>query len=38
MGWIRFVEGEKKVYCITNVNAAFPIPVSIEAIKGCLTI
>jgi hypothetical protein len=21
MGWIRFVEGEKKVYCITNVNA-----------------
>uniref|UniRef100_A0A3B6KPH2 DNA topoisomerase (ATP-hydrolyzing) n=1 Tax=Triticum aestivum TaxID=4565 RepID=A0A3B6KPH2_WHEAT len=38
MGWIRFVEGEKKVYCITNVNAAFPIPVSIEAIKDVVSV
>ncbi|VAI36827.1 unnamed protein product [Triticum turgidum subsp. durum] len=38
MGWIRFVEGEKKVYCITNVNTAFPIPVSIEAIKDVVSV
>ncbi|XP_051178274.1 meiotic recombination protein SPO11-1 [Lolium perenne] len=38
MGWIRFVEGEKKVYCITNVNAAFSIPVSIEAIKDIVSV
>ncbi|XP_066317817.1 meiotic recombination protein SPO11-1 isoform X1 [Miscanthus floridulus] len=38
MGWIRFVEGEKKVYCITNVNAAFSIPVDIEAIKDVVSV
>ncbi|CAM0876287.1 unnamed protein product [Alopecurus aequalis] len=38
MGWIRFMEGEKKVYCITNVNAAFSIPVSIEAIKDIVSV
>ncbi|XP_047071667.1 meiotic recombination protein SPO11-1 [Lolium rigidum] len=38
MGWIRFVEGKKKVYCITNVNAAFSIPVSIEAIKDIVSV
>ncbi|RLN40880.1 meiotic recombination protein SPO11 [Panicum miliaceum] len=38
MGWIRFVEGEKKVYCITNVNAAFSVPVSIEAIKDVVSV
>lgn len=38
MGWIRFLEGEKKVYCITNVNAAFSIPVSIEAIKDVISV
>lgn len=38
MGWIRFVEGEKKVYCITNVNAAFSIPVSIETIKDIVSV
>ncbi|CAN6309315.1 unnamed protein product [Urochloa humidicola] len=38
MGWIRFVEGEKKVHCIKNVNAAFSIPVSIEAIKDVVTV
>ncbi|CAL4927378.1 unnamed protein product [Urochloa decumbens] len=38
MGWIRFVEGEKKVYCIKNVNAAFSIPVSIEAIKDVVSV
>uniref|UniRef100_A0A0D9VZ38 DNA topoisomerase (ATP-hydrolyzing) n=1 Tax=Leersia perrieri TaxID=77586 RepID=A0A0D9VZ38_9ORYZ len=38
MGWIRFLEGEKKVYCIMNVNAAFTIPVSIEAIKDVVSV
>jgi len=38
MGWIRFLEGEKKVYCITNVNAAFSVPVSIEAIKDVVSV
>ncbi|KAF8709791.1 hypothetical protein HU200_029500 [Digitaria exilis] len=38
MGWIRFVEGEKKVNCIKNVNAAFSIPVSIEAIKDVVSV
>ncbi|KAM0929513.1 hypothetical protein ACQ4PT_001575 [Festuca glaucescens] len=38
MGWIRFMESEKKVYCITNVNAAFSIPVSIEAIKDVVSV
>ncbi|XP_062212439.1 meiotic recombination protein SPO11-1 isoform X2 [Phragmites australis] len=38
MGWIRFVEGEKKVYCMTNVNAAFTIPVSIESIKDVVSV
>ncbi|AQK62795.1 topoisomerase-like enzyme1, partial [Zea mays] len=38
MGWIRFMEGEKKVYCITSVNAAFSIPVDIEAIKDVVSV
>ncbi|TVU44983.1 hypothetical protein EJB05_04449, partial [Eragrostis curvula] len=38
MGWIRFMEGEKKVYCITNVNAVFSIPVDIEAIKDMVCV
>uniref|UniRef100_A0A0E0KJ44 DNA topoisomerase (ATP-hydrolyzing) n=1 Tax=Oryza punctata TaxID=4537 RepID=A0A0E0KJ44_ORYPU len=38
MGWIRFLEGEKEVYCIMNVNAAFSIPVSIEAIKDVVSV
>ncbi|KAL6894102.1 hypothetical protein ACP4OV_008200 [Aristida adscensionis] len=38
MGWIRFLEGEKKVYCIANVNAAFSVPVSIEAIKDIVSV
>ncbi|KAL5209273.1 hypothetical protein ABZP36_004896 [Zizania latifolia] len=38
MGWVRFLEGEKKIYCITNVNAAFSIPVSIEAIKDVVSV
>ncbi|XP_066164296.1 meiotic recombination protein SPO11-1 isoform X2 [Oryza sativa Japonica Group] len=38
MGWIRFLEGEKEVYCVTNVNAAFSIPVSIEAIKDVVSV
>lgn len=32
------MEGEKKVYCITNVNAAFSIPVSIETIKDIVSV
>ncbi|XP_040377862.1 meiotic recombination protein SPO11-1 isoform X2 [Oryza brachyantha] len=38
MGWIRFLEGEKKVNCIINVNAAFSIPVSIEEIKDVVSV
>lgn len=32
------MEGENKVYCITNVNAAFSIPVSIEVIKDVVSV
>lgn len=32
------MEGEKKVYCITSVNAAFSIPVDIEAIKDVVSV
>ncbi|GJN23283.1 hypothetical protein PR202_gb10919 [Eleusine coracana subsp. coracana] len=38
MGWIRFMDGEKKVYCMTNVNAVFSVPVNIEAIKDLVSV
>ncbi|XP_047341848.1 meiotic recombination protein SPO11-1 isoform X2 [Impatiens glandulifera] len=38
MGWLRFIEGGRKVDCISSPNNAYPIPVDVEEVKDVVTV
>ncbi|ONK67424.1 uncharacterized protein A4U43_C06F20110 [Asparagus officinalis] len=38
MGWLKFIEGGREIYCIRNPNTAYPIPVSVEDVEGIVSV
>ncbi|KAK1272558.1 Meiotic recombination protein SPO11-1 [Acorus gramineus] len=38
MGWLRFLEIDRKYDCIRNLNTAYPIPVQVELVEDIVSV